>query len=258
MPKGTELACPRQGKPVSARTCHIGAFCGYWTQGGGGPDMPGGCAAGGFAAPRVRAAIAAARLAKREALAARRTARMEKHNEDPMPAAHLPRAGLGARAAGIAAAPVHGRGTPFEGSDTNSLNSGTGGGTAAADAILARLPNRAARRRWKSLQRRKSRAARAIGGTKVRPGAPPSGDSPRWPDGAGWRRSPHPRRFAPRPLPLAGEVKRGAGTLGRKFRRPAGRAGRPGPVTAETAGLRASIPGTWLAQRGSNTDPDLP
>jgi len=42
------------------------------------------------------------------------------------------------------------------------MNSGTGGGTARADAILAALPNRAARRRWKSLQRRKHRGPRAI------------------------------------------------------------------------------------------------
>jgi hypothetical protein len=215
------------------------------TLGSGGPDVPGRCAAGAFSAPRVRAAelaaaraeqaalapwraaIAAARLAKREALAARRAARMGKHDKDPMPLERLPGAGLGVRAAGIAAAtetggagtaarmgkhdkdpmplerlpgaglgvraegiaaareaggagtaagvasarqvsgpgdgrtveagraaaPVHGRGAPFEVSVRNSLNSGAGGGTAAADAILAALPNRAARRRWKSLHR---------------------------------------------------------------------------------------------------------
>jgi hypothetical protein len=43
------------------------------------------------------------------------------------------------------------------------MNSGAGGGTAAADAILAALPNRAARRRWKSLQRRKHLGTGAIG-----------------------------------------------------------------------------------------------
>jgi hypothetical protein len=255
------------------------------TLGSGGPDVPGRCAAGAFSAPRVRAAelaaaraeqaalapwraaIAAARLAKREALAARRAARMGKHDKDPMPLERLPGAGLGVRAEGIAAAreaggagtaarmgkhdkdpmpmerlpgaglgvraagiaaatetggagtaarmgkhdkdpmplerlpgaglgvraegiaaareaggagtaagvasarqvsgpgdgrtveagraaaPVHGRGAPFEVSVRNSLNSGAGGGTAAADAILAALPNRAARRRWKSLHR---------------------------------------------------------------------------------------------------------
>jgi hypothetical protein len=92
------------------------------TLGSGGPDVPGRCAAGAFSAPRVRAAelaaaraeraalapwraaIAAARLAKREALAARRAARMGKHDKDPMPMGRLPGAGLGARAAGIAAA----------------------------------------------------------------------------------------------------------------------------------------------------------
>jgi len=95
------------------------------TPGGGGPDVPGRCAAGAFSAPRVRAAelaaaraeraalapwravIAAARLAKREALAARRAARMGKHDKDPPvedPGERLPGAGLGARAAGIAAA----------------------------------------------------------------------------------------------------------------------------------------------------------
>jgi hypothetical protein len=92
------------------------------TPGGGGPDVPGGCAAGAFSAPRVRAAklaaaraalapwraaVAAARLAKREVLAARRAARMGKHDKDPPvedPGERLPGAGLGARAAGIAAA----------------------------------------------------------------------------------------------------------------------------------------------------------
>jgi hypothetical protein len=133
------------------------------TPGGGGSDVPGRCAAGAFAAPRVRAAVAAARLAKREVLAARRAARMVKHDKDPMPMERLPGAGLGACAAGIAAAPVHGHGAPFEGSDTNSMNSGTGGGTAGADAILAALLNRAARRRWKSLQRRAHPPPRAIG-----------------------------------------------------------------------------------------------
>ena len=34
---------------------------------------------------------------------------------------------------------------------------------AGADAVLATLPNRAARRRWKWLQRRKHPAPRAIG-----------------------------------------------------------------------------------------------
>ena len=62
-----------------------------------------------------------------------------------------------------AAALVPGRGAPFEGSDIVSLNSGAGGGTAASDAALAALPNRAARRRWKSLQRRKHVAPKAIG-----------------------------------------------------------------------------------------------
>jgi hypothetical protein len=51
-----------------------------------------------------RAVIAAARLAKREALAARRAARIGKHDKDPMPVERLPGAGLTARAAGIAAA----------------------------------------------------------------------------------------------------------------------------------------------------------
>ena len=95
------------------------------TQGGGGPDVPGRGAAGAFSAPRVRAAelaaaraeraalapwraaLAAARLAKREVLAARRAARIGKHDKDPHdkgPGARLPGAGLGARAAGIAAA----------------------------------------------------------------------------------------------------------------------------------------------------------
>jgi hypothetical protein len=101
------------------------------TPGSGGPDVPGRCAAGVFSAPQVRAAeLAAARLAKREALAARRTARMGKHDKDPMPMECRPSAGLGARAAGISAATEAG-----------------GAGTAGADAILAALPNRAARRR---------------------------------------------------------------------------------------------------------------
>jgi hypothetical protein len=63
-------------------------------------------------------------------------------------------------------------GAAGEDSDTNSMMSlppgtcpggGAGGGTAASDAILAALPNRAARRRWKSLQRRAHPAPRAIG-----------------------------------------------------------------------------------------------
>ncbi|HXR36340.1 MAG TPA: HGGxSTG domain-containing protein [Candidatus Binataceae bacterium] len=215
------------------------------TLGSGGPDVPGRCAADAFSAPRVRAAalaaaraeraalapwraaIAAARLAKREALATRRvarigkhdkdprakdpaarlpgaglgagglgsvgglrpggafgqtgrveelgrgplqrgavgvagSARMGKHDKDPMPMERLPGAGLGARAAGISAATEAGGaaalatkgGAACEVSVRNPLNSGAGGGTAAADAILAALPNRAARRRWKSLQRR--------------------------------------------------------------------------------------------------------
>jgi hypothetical protein len=53
-------------------------------------------------------------------------------------------------------------GAASEGSDTNSMNRGAGGGTAASDAILAALPNRAARRRWKSLQRRAHPAPGAI------------------------------------------------------------------------------------------------
>jgi hypothetical protein len=44
-------------------------------------------------------------------------------------------------------------GAASEGSQTQPMNRGAGGGTAAADAILAALPNRAARRRWKSLHR---------------------------------------------------------------------------------------------------------
>jgi len=247
------------------------------TPGGGGPDVLGRCAVGAFSAPRVRAAelaaaraeraplapwraaIAAARLAKRGVMAARRaarigkhdkdpgakdpaarlpgaglgagglgsvgglrpggaleqkgrveelgrgplqrgavgvagSARMGKHDKDPTPMERLPGAGLGVRAAGIAteaggagtaagvvsarqgsgpgdgrtvevgraAALVHGCGAPFESSDRNSLNSGAGGGPAAADAILAALLNRAARRSWKSLQRRKHPAPRAI------------------------------------------------------------------------------------------------
>jgi hypothetical protein len=74
------------------------------------------------------------------------SARMGKHDKDPTPMERLPGAGLGARAAGIAAATEAG-----------------GAGTARADAILAALPNRAARRRWKSLQRRKHRGTGAIG-----------------------------------------------------------------------------------------------
>jgi len=63
----------------------------------------------------------------------------------------------------IRAAPLATKaGAACEGSDTNRMNSGAGGGTAASDAILAALPNRAARRRWKSLQRRAHPARRAI------------------------------------------------------------------------------------------------
>jgi len=66
-------------------------------------------------------------------------------------------------AALIRAAPLATKaGAACEGSDTNRMNSGAGGGTAASDAILAALPNRAARRRWKSLQRRAHPARRAI------------------------------------------------------------------------------------------------
>jgi hypothetical protein len=64
----------------------------------------------------------------------------------------------GARAEAPAAAVAPKDGAARAGSDTNSMNSGAGGGTAACDAILAALPNRAARRRWKSLQRRKDPA----------------------------------------------------------------------------------------------------
>jgi hypothetical protein len=67
------------------------------------------------------------------------------------------------RAEAPAAAVAPKGGAACEGSDTNSMNSGAGGGTAASDAILAALPNRAARRRWKSLQRRKHRGTGAIG-----------------------------------------------------------------------------------------------
>ncbi len=124
------------------------------------------------------------------------SARMGKHDKDPTPMQRLPGAGLGARAAGIAAAteaggagtaagvvsarqgsgPGDGRtveagraaalaakgGAACEVSVRNSLNSGAGGGTASADAIMAALPNRAARRRWKSLQRRAHPAPWAI------------------------------------------------------------------------------------------------
>jgi hypothetical protein len=60
----------------------------------------------------------------------------------------------GARAEIPAAAVAPKDAAACEDSDTNSMNSGAGGGTAASDAILAALPNRAARRRWQSLQRR--------------------------------------------------------------------------------------------------------
>ena len=69
---------------------------------------------------------------------------MGKHDKDPMPIERLPGAGPGAPAAGIAAATEAG-----------------GARTAGADAILAALPNRVARRRWKSLQRRAHPARRA-------------------------------------------------------------------------------------------------
>jgi hypothetical protein len=109
------------------------------TPGSGGPDVPGRCAAGALPAPRGRAAelaaaraeraalapwraaIAAARLTKREALAARRAARMGKHDKDPME--RLPGAGLGARAARIAAATEAG---------------GAGGAGTAAGVVSAR------------------------------------------------------------------------------------------------------------------------
>jgi len=133
------------------------------TLGSGGPDVPGRGAAGGFSAPRVQAADGGGEvrggkaqaapvekhghgLLQRGAVAARRAARMGKHDKDPMPMERLPGAGLVARAAGIAAATEAG-----------------GAGTAGADAILAALPNRAARRRWKSLQRRKHRGTGPIG-----------------------------------------------------------------------------------------------
>ena len=105
------------------------------------------------------------------------SARMAKHDKDPRE--HLPGSGLGARAAGIAAARAVGcagtaagvvsarqgsgpgdrrtvaagrgaalatkGGAACEVSVRNSLNSGAGGGTTTADAILAALPNRVAR-----------------------------------------------------------------------------------------------------------------
>jgi hypothetical protein len=210
------------------------------TLGGGGPDVPGGCAAGAFSAPRVRAAelmaaraeraalapwraaIAAARLTKREALTARRAAGSGKHDKDPRakdPAARLPGAGLGAgglgsvgglRPGGALGQKGHveelGRGplqrgavgvagsarigkhdkdpTPMErlpgaglGARAAGIAAATeagGSGTAGADAILAALPNRAARRRWKSLQRRKHPALQ-------HPSAPPIA-ARGWPD----------------------------------------------------------------------------
>src|SRR5208283_2161850 len=118
------------------------------TPGSGGPDVPGRCAAGAFAAPRVRAAelaaaraeraalapwraaIAAARLAKREALAARRAARTGKHDKDPRakePGARLPGAGLGAGAAGVAAATARRAAADGE--------AGVGGGKAQAAPV---------------------------------------------------------------------------------------------------------------------------
>ena len=188
------------------------------TPGGGGPDVPGRCAVGAFSAPRVRAAlaswraaIAAARLAKREALAARRAAGMGKHDKDPPdkdPAARLPGAGLGAGglgsvgglrpggalgqqgrveelgrgplqrgAVGVAGSARIGKHdkdpTPMErlpgagrGARAAGIAAATeagGAGTARAEAILAALPNRAARRRWKWLQRRKHPGSGAVG-----------------------------------------------------------------------------------------------
>ena len=47
--------------------------------------------------------------------------------------------------------------------DINPKRRDGGGGTAASDAILAALPNRAARRRWKWLQRCARRGTGAIG-----------------------------------------------------------------------------------------------
>jgi len=67
----------------------------------------------------------------------------------------------GARAEIPAAAVAPKDGAAGENSDTNSMNSGAGGGTAASEAILAALPNRAARRRWKSLRRRAHRGPAA-------------------------------------------------------------------------------------------------
>jgi hypothetical protein len=68
-----------------------------------------------------------------------------------------------ARADAPAAAVAPKGGAASEDSDTNSMNRDAGAGTAASDAILAALPNRAARRRWKSLQRRAHPAPRGVG-----------------------------------------------------------------------------------------------
>jgi hypothetical protein len=198
------------------------------TLGSGGPDVPGRCAAGAFSAPRVRAAelaaaraeqaalapwraaVAAARLAKREALAARRAARMGKHDKDPMPMERLPGTGLGARAAGIAAATEAGGAGTAAGVASARQVSGPGDGRTvevgraapvakphapvgarpprdaglpephapipglAVPATPPALPNRAARRRWKSLQRRKHRPFQ-------HPSAPPVA-ARGWPD----------------------------------------------------------------------------
>jgi hypothetical protein len=122
--------------------------------GAGGLGSVGGLGPGGAFGQKGRVEELGRGPLQRGAVGVAGSARIGKHDKDPTPMERLPGAGLGVRAAGIAAAPVHGRGAPFEGSDTNSLNSDAGGGTAGADAILAALPNRAARRRWKNLQRR--------------------------------------------------------------------------------------------------------
>jgi len=73
----------------------------------------------------------------------------------------------GARAEAPAAAVVLKGGAANEGSAMKPMNSGAGGGTATADAILATLPNRAARRRWESLQRRKHPALQHLSAPPV-------------------------------------------------------------------------------------------
>jgi hypothetical protein len=128
-------------------------------------------------------------LLQRGAVAAGGAARMGKHDKDPMPMERLPGAGLGARAAGVAAATEAGGAGTAAGVVSARQGSGPGDGRTvevgraapvakphapvgarpprdaglpephapipgpAVPANPPALHNRAARRRWKSLQR---------------------------------------------------------------------------------------------------------